>query len=81
MSADSPTSQTTWKKKYTLPFHLISDRSKDRKVLKTLGVNKAPSSVVRSHLIFDQGGVVKQVAIGITPKQSVEMATSFVLGV
>jgi peroxiredoxin Q/BCP len=79
MSADSPTSQGNWKKKHQFQYHLLSDRSKDRKVLKALGVNKAPSSISRSHLIIGKGGVVEQVAYGVSPKESVEKATAFVV--
>lgn len=46
--------------------------------MKTLGTHKAPTSVTRSHLIFGKGGVVLQVAYGVTPKASFESAVEFV---
>ena len=80
MSADTPNSQLNWKTKYGFPYHLLSDRSKDRRALKALGVNKARASVQRSHLVIGRGGVVEQVRYGVSPLVSVDDATEFVTG-
>uniref|UniRef100_A0A0G4GLD1 thioredoxin-dependent peroxiredoxin n=1 Tax=Chromera velia CCMP2878 TaxID=1169474 RepID=A0A0G4GLD1_9ALVE len=74
MSADSSKSQTTWKTKYSLPYSLLSDLSKDRKGLKALGVNKPPASIVRSHIVIEKGGTVKEICHGVSPKDSFEGA-------
>lgn len=77
MSADSPTSQANWKSKHSFPYSLLSDRSSDRRALKALGVNKG-TSISRSHIIIGKGGVVETVEYGVSPKDSVQLATDYV---
>ncbi|KAI3654958.1 hypothetical protein MP228_000338 [Amoeboaphelidium protococcarum] len=78
MSADSVKSQANWKAKHNFQYNLLSDLSKDRSALKALGVNKGASSISRSHIIIGKGGVVEQVAYGVSPKDSVSGASEFV---
>ena len=76
LSADSPKSQTTWKNKYELPYDLLCDP--EFKAIKAFGAFKAPKNIKRSHLIFDKGGKVLQVAIQVSPGDSVSQAVEFV---
>jgi peroxiredoxin Q/BCP len=78
MSADSPTSQASWKTKHSFPYSLLSDRSTDRRVLKALGVNKG-TSISRSHIVIGKSGVVEALEYGVSPKDSVQLATDFVV--
>lgn len=77
MSGDSSKSQASWAGKYELPFKLLSDLTKDRRGLKALGVNKAPSSVVRSHIVIGKGGEVELVHYQVSPLDSVNEAVAF----
>lgn len=78
VSADSCATQLKWKTKNNLPFHLLSDLSKDRRVLNAFGVSKTPASISRSHVVVGKGGVIEDVHYGVSPKESVLLATEFV---
>ena len=80
MSADPVKSQANWKAKKELPYTLLSDLSKDRRALKTLGVHKggAGSGITRSHLVIAKGGQVEAVHYQVSPKDSFTEVTAFV---
>jgi peroxiredoxin Q/BCP len=78
MSADAPKSQAIWKAKHTLPYHLLSDTSADRQVLRALGVSKG-KSIARSHIVIGKGGVVEKLAYGVSPTESIEQSKALLL--
>jgi len=72
MSADKPKSQANWKAKHGFKYNLLCDPSFE--VLKQLGVTKGAKGINRSHIIVEKGGKIKDVRIGISPKDSVAEA-------
>lgn len=77
MSADRPKSQSTWKKKFELKFHLLSDP--DMKFMKDLGVAKA-GKILRSHVIVKKGGEIAVKEIKISPGDSFAQAVEYCCG-
>lgn len=77
MSADRPKSQSTWKKKFELKFHLLSDP--DMKFMKGLGVAKA-GKILRSHVIVKKGGEIAVKEIKISPGDSFAQAVEYCCG-
>jgi len=78
MSADTPTAQTSWKKKHNLAYPLLCDR--DLALVKAIGAFKAPKNIKRSHIIVAKGGKVLDVRVPIGPEDSFKEAVKFVEG-
>eukprot|EP00168_Porphyra_purpurea_P015966 TRINITY_DN505_c1_g1_i1.p4 TRINITY_DN505_c1_g1~~TRINITY_DN505_c1_g1_i1.p4 ORF type:complete len:187 (+),score=99.49 TRINITY_DN505_c1_g1_i1:650-1210(+) len=78
LSADTPTAQTSWKKKHSLSFPLLCDR--DLSVVKAVGAFKAPKNIKRSHIIVAKGGKVLDVRVPVGPEDSFKEAVKFVEG-
>lgn len=76
MSFDKPKSQTNWKNKYSLPYHLLTDG--DGTVLKAFGAFKLPRNVIRSHVIIEKNGKVLDMKNQISPGDSFAEAVKFV---
>ncbi|KAL4457797.1 hypothetical protein ABPG75_012662 [Micractinium tetrahymenae] len=76
MSFDKPKSQSNWKAKYSLSFHLLTDAEGD--LLKAFGALKAAKSILRSHVIIGKGGELLVVENGISPGDSFAQAAEFV---
>jgi peroxiredoxin len=74
MSADGRVPQTNWRVKESLPYPLLSDKSKA--ALRSLGF-VAGGKILRGHIIVGKRGVVQQHAAGIKPLDSVERALAF----
>ena len=74
-SADSPASLANWKKKYNLPYGLLSD--KEMVLIKLLGVFRAPKNINRSHVIIGKGGKIVRSRIGVSPAESFEDVVEF----
>jgi peroxiredoxin Q/BCP len=79
ISADAPKDQLKWKKKENLPYDLLSDP--DHAVLEQLGAwgeksmyGKKYMGIVRSHWVIDEEGRFADIQIGVSPKDSVELA-------
>ncbi|MBN2442913.1 MAG: thioredoxin-dependent thiol peroxidase [Spirochaetales bacterium] len=73
MSADSITSHTNFKKKYTLPFYLLSDPEKE--IIKKYGAwgekkmyGKTYEGIIRSTFIIGEDGKIIKVFPKVTPK-------------
>ncbi|KAI3436734.1 hypothetical protein D9Q98_006149 [Chlorella vulgaris] len=75
MSFDKPKSQSNWKAKYSLPYHLLTDEGGE--LLKAFGAAKGAKSVLRSHVIIAKGGKLLVVANGIKPGDSFAQASEF----
>ena len=71
-TADKPKSQANWKAKHGFKYNLLCDPSFE--VLKQLGVTKGAKGINRSHIIVEKGGKIKDVRVGISPKDSVAEA-------
>lgn len=76
MSFDKPKSQTNWKTKYSLPYHLLTDG--DGTALKAFGAFKLPKNVIRSHVIVGKGGEILDIKNQISPGDSFAEAVKFV---
>lgn len=79
ISPDNPADQKKWKERENLPYDLLCDT--DHKVLETYGVwgeksmfGKKYMGVTRSHWVIDENGVLVDVQVGVSPKESVERA-------
>ncbi|MDX2076274.1 MAG: thioredoxin-dependent thiol peroxidase [bacterium] len=79
ISPDEPKDQKKWQQRENLPYDLLCDT--DQKVLEAYGVwseksmfGKKYMGVVRSHWVIDENGVLVDVQIGVSPKDSVERA-------
>lgn len=68
MSYDKPKSQLNWKKKYTLPYSLLTDEQGI--AIKAFGASKAPKGIIRSHIVIQKGGKVLDVQNKISPADS-----------
>lgn len=75
MSFDKPKSQSNWKSKYDLPYHLLTDA--EGEVLKAFGALKAAKSILRSHVVVGKGGKLLDVQNGISPGDSFAQAAEF----
>ncbi|OSX71956.1 hypothetical protein BU14_0486s0002 [Porphyra umbilicalis] len=78
MSADTPTAQTSWKKKHNLAYPLLCDR--ELALVKAIGAFKTPKNIKRSHIIVAKGGKVLDVRVPIGPEDSFKEAVKFVEG-
>lgn len=79
LSPDKPKDLLKWKTKENLPYDLLSDP--DAAVLSAWNAwgeksmyGKKYMGVIRSHWVIDENGVVIDAQIGISPKDSVELA-------
>ncbi|KAL6076405.1 thioredoxin peroxidase dot5 [Balamuthia mandrillaris] len=81
MSGDRPKPQSNWRAKHSLPFPLLCDP--EHKVLGSavFGVSKdGGKSVVRSHVVIERGGRVKDIRRKISPGDSVQEALRCITG-
>lgn len=69
MSADKPPAQAKWKAKHQFRYPLLSDPTFE--VMKKLGIVKGGKKINRSHIVIEKGGKIKDLKIGISPKNSV----------
>jgi peroxiredoxin Q/BCP len=72
VSADTVESHVDFKKKYGLPFHLLSDP--DKKVINAYGAfgekesfGKKVMGILRSTYIIDEGGIISKVFPSVVP--------------
>lgn len=79
LSPDKPKDLLKWKTKESLPYDLLSDP--DATVLSAWNAwgeksmyGKKYMGVIRSHWVIDENGVVIDAQVGISPKDSVELA-------
>jgi peroxiredoxin Q/BCP len=79
ISPDEPKDQKKWKERENLPYDLLCDT--EQKVLEAYGVwgeksmfGKKYMGVTRSHWVIDENGVLIDVQVGVSPKDSVERA-------
>nr|ADX07332.1 putative peroxiredoxin Q [Flammulina velutipes] len=75
LSADSPTAQTKWQTKKTLPYSLLSDPK--RELISALGAG-AGGKTKRSHFIFEKGGKLIDKKIPVKPADSPKLALEFI---
>jgi peroxiredoxin Q/BCP len=78
LSYDKPKSQLSWKIKYDLPYHLLTDDKKQ--AIKCFGASKEVTKIKRSHIIIGKGGKVLDIANSVSPQVSFESALEFVQG-
>jgi peroxiredoxin Q/BCP len=71
LSADSPKSQSNWKTKQNLPYTLLCDPK--REAIAAFGAASA-GKTIRSHIVVEKGGRVRDVQIKISPAASVDLA-------
>lgn len=76
MSADKPPTQAKWKAKHQFKYMLLSDPTFE--VMTKLGVVKGGKKINRSHIIIEKSGKIKDVKIGISPKNSIAEALAMV---
>ncbi|KAF9050732.1 AhpC-TSA-domain-containing protein [Hymenopellis radicata] len=74
LSADSPTAQTKWQSKHSLPYPLLSDPK--RELISALGAGKTKTA--RSHFIFEKGGKLIDKKLPVKPKDSPTLALEFI---
>jgi peroxiredoxin Q/BCP len=74
ISADSVQSHVKFKKKYGLPFHLLSDP--DKEVIRKYGAwgekkmyGKTYEGIIRSTVVIDENGVIVKVFPKVTPNE------------
>lgn len=79
ISPDEPKDQKKWQQHENLPYDLLCDT--DHKVLEAYGVwgeksmfGKKYMGVTRSHWVIDENGILADVQVGVSPKDSVERA-------
>ncbi len=72
ISADNAESHKNFKKKYNLPFHLLSDM--EHKIIEAYGAwgdktyqGKVSKGIIRSTYIIDEKGVISEVFPRVTP--------------
>ncbi|KTW30042.1 thioredoxin peroxidase DOT5 [Pneumocystis jirovecii RU7] len=70
LSMDMPKAQLAFKTKQNFPYHLLSDPKAE--LIGALGASKSGFKIARSHWIFNKGGVLSDMKIGVSPKDSVE---------
>lgn len=74
MSYDKAKSQSNWKAKHSLPFHLLTD---DGTALRLFGATKGPKGILRSHVVIGKGGKLLDVRNAISPGDSFAEAAAF----
>ncbi len=79
ISPDGAKSHTKFKTKQKLPFSLLSDE--DHKVAEKYGAwgeksmyGKKYMGILRSHFVIDEAGKLVDIQIGVSPKDSVQLA-------
>ncbi|KIY47736.1 AhpC-TSA-domain-containing protein [Fistulina hepatica ATCC 64428] len=75
LSADSPTAQSKWQAKKSLPYSLLSDPK--RVLITALGAGKG-SKTNRSHFIFEKGGKLLDKKMPVKPVDSPKLALEFI---
>ncbi|KAG5438197.1 hypothetical protein PCANB_003048 [Pneumocystis canis] len=70
LSMDTPKAQLAFKMKQNFPYHLLSDPKAE--LIGVLGASKSGFKIARSHWIFNKGGTLLDMKIGVSPKDSVE---------
>ncbi|KND02729.1 uncharacterized protein SPPG_01812 [Spizellomyces punctatus DAOM BR117] len=70
ISGDSVSALQKWKTKLELPYQLLSDPS--LAFISHLGCSKPSKKIVRSHVVVEKGGRVRQVCVGVSPVESFE---------
>jgi peroxiredoxin Q/BCP len=82
ISADSQASHTSFKSKFNLPFHLLSDP--DHAVIERYGAwrkpengSKSPEGIVRSTVIIDENGHIAQVFPNVKPENHAKEVLQF----
>lgn len=75
LSGDNFKAQKKFQEKQGLPYDLIADD--DRQLIEMFGIGKQPKGVIRSHLIFQDGGLVEK-RVKISPEVSFNEAVKFV---
>ncbi|NLE49886.1 MAG: thioredoxin-dependent thiol peroxidase [Chloroflexi bacterium] len=85
LSPDAPEDLKKWQIEENLPYDLLSDP--DHQVLEQWGVWGEKSmygntymGVIRSHWIIDEDGKIADEQVKVSPKDSVERATKFLVG-
>jgi peroxiredoxin Q/BCP len=85
ISTDKPEDQLKWKTNKKLPYDLLSDL--DHTVLEAWGAwgektifGKLGLGTIRSHWVIDENGVIEDIQIKISPKDSVEKAVKTIIG-
>lgn len=85
ISDDPPKDNLKWKEKESLTYDLLSDES--HQVLEAWNAfgekkmyGKSYLGTIRSHWVIDENGVVIDEQIGISPKDSVDLALTAVSG-
>ena len=86
VSPDGPEALLKFRAKYDLPFVLLSDP--DHQVSEAYGAwrekkmyGKTYFGIVRSHYVIDEGGLIADIQLAVSPTESVESAVAFVHGV
>ncbi|MBX3062959.1 MAG: peroxiredoxin [Anaerolineae bacterium] len=81
ISADDPKLLAKWKKKFDLPYTLLSDP--DHKIIEAFGTwgeksmyGKKYLGIIRSHFIFDAAGKLEDAQVKISPEDSINKGTS-----
>jgi thioredoxin-dependent peroxiredoxin len=74
-SADSPKSQSTFITKQKFNYSLLCDQEKV--LIKAIGASTG-NSTVRSHIVIGKGGILLDVQIKISPKDSAASALDFI---
>ena len=75
LSADNPTPQNNWKIKQKLPYSLLCDPK--REAIGAFGASSV-GKTIRSHIIIEKGGRVRDVQIKVSPDESVNKALAHV---
>ncbi|EIN04621.1 peroxiredoxin Q, partial [Punctularia strigosozonata HHB-11173 SS5] len=77
LSADSPSAQTKWQTKKSLPYPLLSDPK--RQLIGALGAANG-NKTKRSHFVFEKGGKLLDKKIPVKPVDSPKLALEFIKG-
>lgn len=79
ISPDAPEDQKKWQIHENLPYDLLCDT--EHSVLEAYGVwgeksmfGKKFMGVIRSHWVIDENGILMDVQVGVSPKDSIERA-------
>lgn len=84
ISADDPKLLAKWKKKFDLPYTLLSDP--DHKIIEAFGTwgeksmyGKKYLGIIRSHFVFDATGKLEDAQVKIAPEDSIKKGTAALL--